>query len=476
MRAALGRETVEDIMIRLFRVVVPTSIFVLLLSEAVLLTFCYVVTTYWLTEVDAGVFLWYDGCFARILIVVFSVLFGLHFLDLYSDVRSVSQMALMLEIGQAIGFAFLVQALIAYLQKDWMLPHWIMIWGSALALVSLSVWRTVYDRVFLRAFGAQRVLFLGLSPLVEEIGRYLEEHREAGYVNLGYLDDGSEPGTLVHSAKVLGPVGSLAEFAAGVRPDRIIVGMTERRARMPLQTLLDLRFSGVMIEDASFAYENASGRVSTKDLRPAQLIFSSELGPTRRGVLLQSFYSPIFALLGILVTLPLALIAALAVLLTSRGGVLYRQIRVGKNGVPFTLYKFRSMYADAEEKTGAVWASRDDPRVTPVGRWLRRLRIDEIPQLWNVLRGEMSLVGPRPERPEFVKSLTEEIPFFRQRLCVRPGITGWAQVNHKYGDTVEDTIVKLEYDLYYIKHISLSLDAFIFFQTLKTILRTRGAQ
>jgi sugar transferase (PEP-CTERM system associated) len=463
-------------MIRLFRVAVPTSIVVLLLSEVVLLTFCYVVTTYWLIEVDASVFLWYDGCFARILIVVFSILLVLHFLDLYSGVRPTSRVALVLEICPALGIAFLVQALIAYVHKDWMLPHWIMLWGSALALILLSAWRILYDLVFLRAFGAQRVLFLGLSPLVQEIARYFATHPEAGYTNLGYLDDGSEPGTLAHGAKVLGPVDSLAEFAADTRPDRIIVGMTERRARMPLQTLVDLRFSGVMIEDASLAYENAKGRVSTKDLRPAQLIFSSELGPTRRGVLFQSIYSPVLALLGLLVTLPVLLIAFLAVRLTSRGPVLYRQVRVGKNGVPFTLYKLRSMCADAEEKTGAVWARRDDPRVTPVGRWLRSLRIDEIPQFWNVIRVEMSLVGPRPERPEFVKSLTEKIPFYRQRLCVRPGVTGWAQVNHRYGDTVEDAVVKLEYDLYYIKHISLPLDAFIIFQTLKTMLRSRGAQ
>jgi lipopolysaccharide/colanic/teichoic acid biosynthesis glycosyltransferase len=149
---------------------------------------------------------------------------------------------------------------------------------------------------------------------------------------------------------------------------------------------------------------------------------------------------------------------------------------VGQRDVPFTLYKFRSMYVDAEEKTGAVWARLDDPRVTPVGRWMRRLRIDELPQLWNVLRGEMSLVGPRPERPEFVKSFAEKIPFYRQRHCVRPGITGWAQISHKYGDTVEDTIIKLEFDLYYIKHLSMSLDAYIIFQTLKTMLRLRGAQ
>jgi sugar transferase (PEP-CTERM system associated) len=463
-------------MIRLFRVAIPTSIFVLLLSEVVLLTFCYVVTTYWLLPVAPSIFLWYDNGLARILIVVASILAGLHFLDLYSDIRSISSVALVLEIGQALGFAFLVQALVAYLNKDWMLPRWIMIWASVLALISLAAWRLIYEMFFLRAFGAQRVLFLGFSPMVQEIARYLAGHPEAGFTNLGYLDDTAERGTLLEGAEVLGKVEDLARIAAGTRPDRIIVGMTERRARMPLETLLDLRFSGILIEDAGLAYENASGRISMKELHPAQFIFSSALGPTRRGVLAKSILSPVLALAGAILTLPVVLIAAVAIKLTSRGPVLYRQTRVGLNGVPFTLYKFRSMVADAEGTTGAVWASRDDPRVTAIGRWLRKLRIDELPQLWNVLAGEMSLVGPRPERPEFVQAFSEKIPYYRQRHCVRPGITGWAQINHKYGDTVEDTIIKLEYDLYYIKHISLSLDGFIIFQTLKTMLRLRGAQ
>jgi len=151
-------------------------------------------------------------------------------------------------------------------------------------------------------------------------------------------------------------------------------------------------------------------------------------------------------------------------------------VRVGMNGVPFTLYKFRSMRADAEAQTGAVWATKDDPRVTPVGRVLRKLRIDELPQLFNVLKGEMSMVGPRPERPEFVRALSEKIPYYRQRHCVRPGITGWAQVNYKYGDTLEDTIRKLEYDLYYIKNMSTSLDSYIIFLTIKAILLSRGSQ
>jgi lipopolysaccharide/colanic/teichoic acid biosynthesis glycosyltransferase len=156
--------------------------------------------------------------------------------------------------------------------------------------------------------------------------------------------------------------------------------------------------------------------------------------------------------------------------------VLYRQVRVGKDDKPFTLYKFRSMRVDAEANTGAVWATKDDPRITPLGKWLRKLRLDELPQLFNVLRGEMSIVGPRPERPEFTRTLEEKIPFYRQRTCVKPGVTGWAQINHKYGDTLEDTIKKLEYDLYYIKHLSFSLDLYIVLSTIKTVLLGRGAQ
>jgi len=162
--------------------------------------------------------------------------------------------------------------------------------------------------------------------------------------------------------------------------------------------------------------------------------------------------------------------------LTSPGPVLYRQVRVGMDGAPFTLYKFRSMRADAEAATGAVWASKDDPRVTPVGRFMRKTRIDELPQVLNVLRGEMSIVGPRPERPEFVEVLSEKIPYYRQRHCVRPGITGWAQINYKYGDTIEDTITKLEYDLYYIKNMAFSLDTYIIFHTAKAMLLSRGSQ
>jgi exopolysaccharide biosynthesis polyprenyl glycosylphosphotransferase len=252
--------------------------------------------------------------------------------------------------------------------------------------------------------------------------------------------------------------------------------LTERRDQTPLADLLELRFSGIRIQEAAAAYEQVSKTVSLKELRPSQLIYTGGLGPRPGMVALQMAYSKLIALFGLLAASPIMILIAASIKLTSRGPVFYRQTRVGWRGQHFTLYKFRSMRPDAEAATGAVWAAKDDPRVTPVGRWLRRLRLDELPQLYNVLRGDMSVVGPRPERPEFVAALAQQIPYYRQRLAVRPGITGWAQINHKYGDTLEDTVRKLEYDLYYIKNLSPSLDAYILIQTLKTIVLQRGAQ
>jgi exopolysaccharide biosynthesis polyprenyl glycosylphosphotransferase len=261
-----------------------------------------------------------------------------------------------------------------------------------------------------------------------------------------------------------------------VHPDRIVVGMTERRDQMPIADLLALRFEGYVIEEAPSAYENVCGRISTQELRPSQLIFSGELGPRPNALFFQRLGHLVMALFCLVLFLPVMLLVAVAVKLSSPGEILYRQRRVGRDGAVFTLYKFRSMQADAEAETGIVWASKDDPRVTKVGKFLRRMRLDELPQFFNVLRGEMSIVGPRPERPEFVQALSEQIPYYRQRHCVRPGITGWAQINHKYGDTLEDTVKKLEYDLYYIKHMSQAFDSYIMFHTVKAMLLSRGAQ
>jgi sugar transferase (PEP-CTERM system associated) len=464
-------------MIRLFKVSIPGNVILLVVSEAILILCCYLVATYWAMDASADVFLWDDDGIWHIALLVVVILLGIYFHDLYENYRIQTRTLLVQQFCMILGIAFLLQALANY--GHWnavLLPKWVMVYGSLMILIVLPGWRILFATFVVKAMGAQRLLFLGSSAAVREIIARVSERAELGLSAIGYLDDaaGSVTGD-VAGAPRLGTIEDLDEVVATQVPERIIVGMTERRQRLPVLRLLDLRYSGIHIEDAANTYEAVFGRVSTRDLRPSQLIFSAELGPRRSSMALQTLYSLIISVIGIVVTLPLMMVVALMVRFTSPGPVLFRQRRVGLNGAEFTLYKFRSMRADSEAETGAVWAKKDDPRVTAVGRWLRKLRLDELPQLFNVLRGEMSMVGPRPERPEFVAVLQEKIPYYRQRHCVKPGISGWAQINHKYGDTIEDAMIKLEYDLYYIKNMAVSLDAYIMFHTAKIMLLGRGA-
>jgi exopolysaccharide biosynthesis polyprenyl glycosylphosphotransferase len=341
--------------------------------------------------------------------------------------------------------------------------------------VVIPAWRIFYSRVILKAIGFQRVLFLGISPVSQEIAAHLAARPEIGMRVLGYIDDSDDAGDLP-GGRILGRIQDLTSIAQTLKPDMIVVGMNERRKELPMSEMLHLRFAGVHFEEAVVTFEAAFGRVSTRQMRPSRLVFSSDLGPRKGSLFWHSIYSfPMAALLLILFA-PVMLVVAIIVKLTSPGPIFHRQVRVGLNGSPFTLYKFRSMYVDAEARTGPVWAKKGDQRITPPGKWIRRFRLDELPQLLNVLRNEMALVGPRPERPEFVASLTEQIPYYNYRHCVRPGITGWAQINYKYGDTLHDVIMKLEYDLYYIKNLAVSLDLYIIFHTLKVMLFSETAQ
>ena len=463
-------------MIRLFKVFIPVGTLTLLVSEILLVTSAFIFATYLTLEVSPTVFLLYDGGLMRISLVLLSILIGLHFHDLYSQIHVKSRIVLAQQLCLVMGVAFLMQGLIAYLNADLRVPIHVMVTGSAIAVVAIFCWRLLFSAYALQVVGRSRLLLVGGSSLLEDVGKHLEEHPESGLMVAGYVDDRHETGAMLPGGAVLGPLPSLREIVKATQPNRIVVGMFERRNRMPVADLLELRFAGFVIEEVANTYERVCGRVCLKEIRPSQLIFSGELGPQPHHLAYQRLSNLAVALVGIIVSSPIILLTALAVRLSSRGPVLYRQVRVGFNGELFTVYKFRSMRLDAEAGTGAVWAQKDDPRVTSVGRFIRRVRFDELPQLYNVLKGEMAMVGPRPERPEFVKALSEQIPYYRQRHCVRPGITGWAQINYKYGDTLEDTITKLEYDLYYIKNMSLALDNYIIFHTLKAMLLSRGAQ
>ena len=463
-------------MIRLFKVFIPVGTLTLLVSEIVLVTSAFLFATYLTFDADPTVYLMDEGGLMRIMVVVFCILLGLHFHDLYSQFHVKSRIVLIQQLCLVMGVAFLSQGLIAYLHANLRVPIRVMVLGSAVAVVAIFFWRIFFSAYAFQVVGKDRLLLIGGSPLLEDIGIHVFERPETGLEIAGYVDDRHEPGTMLAGGKVLGPLIALRDIVRATQPHRIVVGMFERRNRMPVSELLELRFAGHIIEEVATTYERVCGRVCLKEIRPSELIFSGELGPRPQNLFYQRFSNMLVAVIGLVLAMPIMLLTALAVKLSSPGPVLYRQVRVGLDGSLFTLYKFRSMREDAEAATGAVWAQKDDPRVTAVGRVIRRIRFDELPQLYNVVKGEMSIVGPRPERPEFVKALNEQIPYYRQRHCVRPGITGWAQVNYKYGDTLEDTISKLEYDLYYIKNMSLALDNYIIFHTLKAMLLTRGAQ
>jgi sugar transferase (PEP-CTERM system associated) len=463
-------------MMRLFKVFFPTSVLALIISEALLIFGCYIAATYILISVEASTYLLYEGGLGRIAVVVALIMIGLYFSDLYTTVRIQSRIALLQQICMVLGAAFLAQAVISYVNRGWTLPRWLMIIGSSFALVGISLWRMAFSRLW-AAIGKQKILFLGASPTMFELAKHIEEHPELGFAVTGYLDeDPSSAGSADPAVRRLGCLEDIRTVSSSIQPDRVVVAMRERRQKLPVNELLEMRFSGIQTEEAVHLYEATFGRICSREIRPSHLIFSTELGPRKHSVQMQTLYSTSIAVVATVVTLPIMALVAILVKVSSPGPILLRQKRVGLHDEPFTVLKFRSMYRDAEARTGAIWAAKNDPRITPLGRWLRLLRLDELPQLFNVLRGEMSIVGPRPERPEFVTMLSEQIPFYRQRHYVKPGITGWAQINYKYGDTIEDTIVKLEYDLYYIKHLSPMLDLYILFNTLKTMLLFRGAQ
>lgn len=459
-------------MIRLFRVFIPASVLTALVCDAILLLGCFVATVFLVMDLGADLYLTVEGGLERILVVVASFLAGMYLSDLYEEFRIRSRVELVQRMCVVTGGALLFQAFLGYLNPEWMMPRWMMMTGSLLALCMVSAWRMVFAAVGLKVFGATKLLYAGLSQAAREAARRFHAHPEYGFRNLGYVDDASQVSDEV--LRWLGPGTELKRVATELKPDRIVVPRTGDGS-VAAQTLLELRLAGMRVIGAAELYELAYGRVCLAELRASELVLAGRLSAGRGATALRDAYSWLIALIGLAVASPLLVIIAIAVKVTSKGPVFYRQVRIGMGGRPFVLYKFRSMRENAESASGAVWAAKDDPRVTPVGKWLRRCRLDEFPQLINVLKGEMAIVGPRPERPEFVAMLAERIPFYHQRHAVKPGITGWAQINHEYGDSIQDAVTKLEYDLYYIRNLSPYLDAYIIFHTLKVMLLGRGA-
>jgi sugar transferase (PEP-CTERM system associated) len=319
-----------------------------------------------------------------------------------------------------------------------------------------------------------RVLVLGTG----QVGRLiagLSETSTRPFRIIGFLDDAPGAADMVPEGHLLlGKIQDLDVLVEETRPDIVVVAQIDRRGCFPTKALLECRLRGVRVEDWPTFYEKATGKILVTAVRPSWLIFADGFVKTPRTEIIKRLFDVSLSLVGIILSLPLMALAAVAVKLESSGPVFYRQPRLGQNGCVFILNKFRSMRADAEKESGPVWSTKEDPRITRVGSILRRTRLDELPQLFNVLMGHMSFIGPRPERPEFVAELQKQIPYYMERLAVKPGITGWAQVRYEYGSTIEDAVEKLQYDLYYIKNLSLFLDLLIVLNTVQVVLFARG--
>jgi len=395
--------------------------------------------------------------------------------DLYDFVVMHDRRELVLRLVQALGLAWVALALAFYAFPQLMLGRGISLIALALALGLMVGWRISIHWLLGHPDFGEKILIVGSGTFAVEVAREMLERPDAGYRIAGFV--GSDPellGKSLINPRVIGLTSELDEVVRREGIDRIIVAMGERRGQLPTNELLQLSLAGtVNIEEGASFYERVTGRVSLDMIRPSWLIFSSRGRQTRISGITRNIVHRIVALVGALFSLPIAIVTAMLIKLDSRGPILYQQERVGKNGGAFTVMKFRSMRTDAE-KAGPVWAAEDDDRTTRVGKIIRKLRIDEIPQFWNILRGDMDFVGPRPERPHFVSQLAEEIPFYQQRHLIAPGLTGWAQIKYPYGASIEDARQKLQYDLYYIKNQSLMLDAIILFETVKIILFGRG--
>ncbi|MGD9562333.1 MAG: TIGR03013 family XrtA/PEP-CTERM system glycosyltransferase [Pyrinomonadaceae bacterium] len=404
--------------------------------------------------------------------------------DLYDYGVMHHRRELLLRLIQATGIAWTILAILYYMVPPLMIGRGTLIYSVVLTLLFLVVWRSIIHYLTGHPDLGERVLILGAGKAAVTTANVVYQRRDAGYRITGFVgvpgvENGDSPLSRVElgSAPILGSSNDLGKIVNENKIDRIVVALAQRRGNFPTDELLRMSLeNNVNIEECASFYERVTGQVHLDMLRPSWLIFSGRERDTKLKVMFRAVINRCLALIGLVFSLPIALLTALIIKAESKGGVFYRQDRVGQHGAVFQLLKFRSMKEDAEADGTPVWAKSDDDRVTAFGRIIRKVRIDEIPQFWNILKGEMSFIGPRPERPHFVAELSERIPFYGHRHLVAPGLTGWAQIKYPYGASIDDAREKLQYDLYYIKNQSLALDAIIIFETVKTVLFGKGGR
>jgi sugar transferase (PEP-CTERM system associated) len=419
-----------------------------------------------------------DLLVAKALVNALVVQLCFYYNDLYEDVALRQRMELYLRLGKSLLVGAVILMVVYYAVPVLEVGRGIMALYLALAYAAIVAWRVVFAWTAGRERLTDRVLILGTGQSAQQIAVELQRRRPAGFAVVGFVGEAAaEVGRNLIDAPVVGTTMEIFTVVQAQRVNLIVVALDDRRGKMPMSDLLRCRLAGVRVEEATTFYERLAGKILVHNLRPSWLLFGWGFNRARLFQNTKRLLDVLAAGALLVVLSPLLALIAALIRLTSPGPVLYRQSRVGERGRVFAVLKFRSMRLGAEAATGPVWATEGfDSRVTVLGRYLRKFRLDELPQLLNILRGEMSFVGPRPERPHFIEVLRKVVPYYDERHTVKPGVTGWAQIKFGYGSSIEDAQEKLQFDLYYLRHMSMTFDVGILLDTLKIVALGRGAR
>lgn len=423
---------------------------------------------------------WWDSIqqaenLARFGLVVVICGLALYYCDVY-DLRASNRRAvLFVSLMQALGLACVALAILYYIEPSLAVGRSVALLAIPIILMLILGWRVLQESLGPLA-QPERLLIMGTSGSGIALAQEICSRADLNFKVVGFLDErGENIGKSLVNPGVIGGAADVEAIVSREKVGRIVLSLAERRGTMPVRQLLHLRMAGIPVEDAHTLYERITGRILLERLSPSWLILSDGFRKSAFVLTTKRLMDIVISFIALAVGFPVLVLTALAIYIESRRPILFRQKRIGLGGQEFTMFKFRSMTKDAD-KGEAKWAADGDHRITRVGKFIRKFRLDEIPQFWNVLRGEMSLVGPRPEQPYFCTLLEDKIPYFALRHTVRPGITGWAQIKYQYGASIDEAKNKLELDLFYIKHLSIGLDLAIIFETAKVMLVGRGAK
>jgi len=460
-------------MIRLFNAYFPTRTLLLTVTEALIVTFGFVAAVlYWAgTATDANIYLLYENGLGRIGLVVGVFVLLMYYFDLYDSIVLSNRREVVTRLVGVLGCSFVTLSVLYYVFPEIRLGGSTLWMGVAIVGVTVPAWRKLFFVLNRSARFSERAILYGDGPLATPLLEAIANRSELGVRVVGFVGESSEPAVRIPRFDDT-DLEDLVD-QRGVR--RIVVTMGDRRGKLRVDKLLRLKAKGVYIQDGPEYYESITGKIPLDSLRLSWLLFSPGFHVRAALRLYKRVFSLVLGGLAIVLTSPIMLLAWIAIRLDSPGPAIFHQKRVGENGKLFTVFKFRSMFEGSDKKQLRP-AEHDDDRVTRVGKWLRRTRIDELPQLFNIVKGDMAFVGPRPFVPEQEEEYAAKIPFYKERWLVKPGATGWAQINRGYNVTVEDNREKLAYDLFYIKNVSFGLDLFIMFSTVKILLLGRGGR